>query len=186
MFQMNNFNLAYTGEKILHSDQKAYDVLDTTQIDFKNCTIKLAQKTGNILVRIAIKRETINTIPYSIVESHYTAKGGELIFINSQFNEMDAYVPRDIHGNPNGKQLLHENYKLIDGNLSSGAIYCPIAKPIKILHEYITQPTCIKNVWGVGNHQFLQEGATLKIESNPITGIDKIAFKETWKIIIYN
>ena len=51
--------------------------------------------------------------------------------------------------------------------------------------EIIIIPTCIKDAWGVGAHQFLFKGATLKkdLKSGKVTGIDKFAFDETWEII---
>lgn len=49
-------------------------------------------------------------------------------------------------------------------------------------------PTCIKDVWGSGRHQFLFEGASLKKnpETKKVTGIDKEAFDNTWEVINKN
>ena len=54
-----------------------------------------------------------------------------------------------------------------------------------LLPEISIIPTCIKDAWGVGAHQFLFEGATLKkdLKTGKVTGIDKVAFNETWEII---
>ena len=57
-----------------------------------------------------------------------------------------------------------------------------------MLFDVIKEPTCIKNAWGEGQHQFLYEGAVLKkdLKTQKITGIDKEAFKKTWMILENN
>lgn len=51
--------------------------------------------------------------------------------------------------------------------------------------KIIIIPTCIKNAWGEGSHQFLSLGATLKIdlETGRVTGISKDAFDRTWEFV---
>ena len=65
------------------------------------------------------------------------------------------------------------------------AIKVKSTKVAYLLPEAIIMPTCIKDAFGEGKHQFLFPGATLKqdIETGKINGIDKNAFNETWEII---
>lgn len=174
----------YTGETIKHNDGIDYAVLDVSKLNFEAPEAKFGKKTKPTLIRKANSGEEIVTSPGQIEESRIIAKGGELVFINQlPDGKEDAFIPRDSSGAPNGQQILDERYELVGGDISNeGAFYRPKGAPSRLLHEVITQPTVIKDAWGTGNHQFLAEGATLKIENGRVTGIDKAAFDETWSI----
>jgi hypothetical protein len=174
----------YTPETILHTDGIAYAVLDCAKLDFSGRDVKFGKKTKPTLVRIAKKGEVIITQPGTVEESRIEATGGELVFTNYLPGDVeDVFIPRDAHGNPNGREILSERYRMIGGNiLGEGGLFQPRNAPFKLLHEAITEPTCIKDAWGPGNHQFLGKGATLKLDGTRVTGIDKAAFDETWSI----
>lgn len=175
---------AYTGETIRHNDGRVYSVLDTTKIEFESHAVVIGSKTKLTHARAAMPSEVIVTSPGSTEEARYTALGGEVVFINLLPNGVeDAYVPRDAEGNANGQAILEQRYTHVAGDLTSGATYRPNAVPSRLLHEVVDRPTVIKDAWGVGAHQFLDKGATLKADGNRATGIDKAAFDETWSIL---
>lgn len=175
---------AYTGETITHSDGIAYQVLDTTRLDFSAEGVVLGKKTKPTLVRAAKAGEVVVTSPGKVEESRVTAKGGELMFINHLPGGVeDMFIPHDAAGVPNGRQVLDERYELVGGDVNAdGAYFRPSGLPNPLLHEVIDRPTVIKDAWGAGSHQFLGEGATLKSEKGRVTGIDKAAFDETWSL----
>ncbi|MFZ4540530.1 MAG: hypothetical protein ACOYNL_01815 [Rickettsiales bacterium] len=179
---MTNIENAYTGEMMTHSDGINYAVLDTTKLDFSNSAY--GKKTKATLIKIAKPGEEIIANPGKVEESRVTAKGGEYIFINQLPNgQVDAYMPREADGTPNGKKTIEEKYELVGGDLNAeGAFFRPKGLPSKILYEAITKPTVIKDAWGLGSHQFLGEGSTLKADNGRATGIDKTAFDTTWSL----
>ncbi|MFO0389295.1 MAG: hypothetical protein ACK502_06210 [Alphaproteobacteria bacterium] len=171
-------------QTIKNSDGVNYTVLDTTKLDFDAPEAVFGKKTKPTLVRTAKPGEEIITSPGKVEESRITAKGGEVIFVNQlPDGREDAYIPRDANGRPNGQQILNEKYEAIgDDPNGKGALFRPKGSPSKLLPAAITEPTVIKDAWGPGNNQFLDVGATLKLDNGRVTGIDKAAFDETWSI----
>lgn len=174
--------LPYTQEFIQSPDGIACKVLDVAGVDFSQ-SIE-GRKSVTTLVRCAEGGEHIETKNVEKqVESVYTAKKGDAIFINLH-NPEDMYVP----GNPDGsrwqfKDLTTKGYEITGEDHENGGVLVKSTNVAKLLHEIIQQPTCIKNAWGEGQHQFLFQGATLKQNENGnITGIDKTAFDATWEI----
>ena len=131
----------------------------------------------------AEKIETTNAL--DLVESVYITKEGDAIFYNS---EKDKYVPRDGNGNAwmfdtienYGYEITAEPFKFGD----NVAIKVKSTNKAYVLPEIVEIPTCIKNAWGEGDHQFLFQGATLKKDPNSgkVTGIEKEAFDNTWEV----
>lgn len=174
--------LIYKQETIASPDGTLCKVLDTDRIDF-NAAFE-GRKATETLVRCAVGGERIETKnAEKKVEALYIAKAGDAIFINLH-NPDDVYVP----GNPDGsrwrfKDLAHKGYEMTGEDHKRGGILVKSTATAKLLHEIIQQPTCIKNAWGEGQHQFLFAGATLKQDDKGhVTGIDKEAFDATWEI----
>ncbi|ESQ89014.1 hypothetical protein ABAC460_14645 [Asticcacaulis sp. AC460] len=167
---------ALTGDTLLHIDGLTYAVLDPARLDF--AAAQPARKTASIRVRTATAGETIVTRPDAIEEASFFATGGELIFINDlPDGREDAYLPRDASGRPNGDEVLAGAYEAAgDGH------YRPVATPCPVLHQVIDRPVVMLDVWGPGQHQFLTLGASLKLESGRVTGIDRHAFALTWTV----
>ncbi len=118
------------------------------------------------------------------VESTYVAQDGDAIFINPH-NPEDMYVPADTDGTRwKFKDIEKKGYKITREDQENGEVLVKSTDRVKILHEAIQEPSCIKNAWGNGQHQFLFVGATLKQGDNGrVTGIDKEAFDATWEIM---
>ena len=160
-------------------------VLDTSTVDFSEAME--GRKSKETVVLKANGNEKIDTInSEGKVESTYVTKPGESIFYN---NDKDIYVPRDGNGNAwpfekisdYGYEITTEPFQF-NGNI---AVKVKSTNKAKVLPEIITIPTCIKDAWGEGAHQFLYEGATLKKDptNGKVTGIDKEAFDQTWEIL---
>ncbi len=171
--------MKYTNEVITSPDNIACDVLEVTGVDFR--AAERGRKKTETTVRKAEPGEEIVTRNNGIVESVYVTVGGEAIFIN---NPDDVYVP----GNPDGSrwqfsELEQKGYEIIS-RVDSETVTVKSAQTFPILPEIITQPTCIKDAWGPGQHQFIFKGATLKLNDNgSVTGIDKNAFDTTWEVL---
>lgn len=175
--------LKYSGESINSPDGISCKVLNTNTLDFSNFVF--GRKTIETLVRKAEGGEKIETKNSDmIVEAVYIAKPGDAIFINLH-NSNDMYVP----GNPDGSRwkfsdLTSKGYEITGEDHERGGVLVKSTTKSKLLHEIIQEPTCLKDAWGKGQHQFLFNGATLKQGDNGrVTGIDKEAFDKTWEII---
>ena len=177
--------LIYTSETIVSPDGIECKVLDTSKVDFSEAME--GRKSKETIVLKANGGEKIDTInSEGKIESTYITKPGESIFYN---NEKDIYVPRDGNGNAwlfdkitdYGYEITEEPYQFNDNT----AIKVKSTNKAKVLPEIITIPTCIKDAWGEGAHQFLFEGATIKQDllTGKVTGIDKEAFDQTWEIL---
>ncbi len=176
--------LCYTDEIICNKNGVPCRVLDISKLDFSKACVGRRKEVTVLKAKGNEKIETCNSA--GLIESTYIANYGDAIFIN---NERDIYVPRDLLGNAWKFDCIESyGYKIVSNIFSyngSDAIKVKGIKLSKLLPEIIACPTCIKDAWGYGEHQFLFEGATLKmdIESGRITGIDKSAFFDTWEII---
>jgi hypothetical protein len=173
--------LPYTSETVADPQGQSARVLDASSVDFKNAA--MGRKKAETLVHKAMGGEEIVTRNKAgQVESTYVAQAGDVIFVNLH-NRDDVYVP----GKPDGSRmkfdrLKHEGYEVV-GDDKSGGVRVKSAVVSPLLTEAVTEPTCIKDAWGVGNHQFLYAGATLKKNADgAVTGIDKTAFDATWEI----
>lgn len=174
--------LPYTAETVSSPDGIACKVLDSKAVNFAGAVE--GRKATETLVRRAEGGEAIETKNgQGKVESVYTAQAGDAIFINLH-NSDDMYVP----GNPDGsrwqfKDLTSKGYEITGDDQERGGVRVKSTAMSKLLHEAVEEPTCIKNAWGEGQHQFLFAGATLKLNNNSsVTGIDKTAFDATWEI----
>lgn len=176
--------LPYTESVITNPDGVACRVLDTSKIDFADAAN--GQKTALTLVQLAKGGEEIITRNSAgQIESTYTTQAGDAIFENLH-NPDDRYVP----GNADGTRwqfsdLRAKGYEIVDTENRNGRAYATIrnASQFRILHEVIDQPTCLKDAWGEGQHVFLYPGASLKLNDNgSVSGIDKEAFDNTWKL----
>lgn len=175
-------SLIYREESLVSPDGISCKVLDTDNVDFSAAVE--GRKATETLVRCAVGGEHIETKnSEKRVESVYIAKSGDAIFVNLH-NPDDVYVP----GNPDGsrwqfKDLTSKGYEITGDDHEKGGVLVKSTKTAKLLPESIQQPTCIKNAWGEGQHQFLFTGATLKKDDKGnVTGIDKEAFDATWEI----
>jgi hypothetical protein len=178
-----SIDAAYTGQFVRNSDGQDYEVIDPAKVTFNGPEAGFGKKTKPTLARIARAGEEVVTNPGSIEESRVTAAGGEAIFINElPGGKRDEYIPRN-NGIANGQQILNERYELIGGDINAeGAYFRPKGAPVQILHEAVIKPTVILDAWGKEQHQFLTNGATLKLQDGRITGIDKAAFDDTWSV----
>lgn len=173
--------LPYLDETIASPDGIACRVLDSARVDFTNAA--QGRKAALTLVCRAEGGENIETKnKEGLVESVYVAKAGDAIFVNLH-NRADTWVP----GNTDGTRwqfagITEHGYEVSGRDSESGGILLKSTKTAALLHEAVQEPTCVKNAWGEGNHAFLYKGATLKLEGDRVTGIDKHAFDNTWEI----
>lgn len=177
--------LFYKNEIITSPDGIECKVLDESKIDFSNSC--KGRKNKETLIFRANGNEKIETINSDgNVESTYVTNPGDAIFYN---NKKDIYVPRDSNGIAwQFDKIIDYGYEITEGPYqinNNTAIKVKSTSIAYLLPEIIIIPTCIKDAWGVGAHQFLFKGATLKkdLKSGKVTGIDKFAFDETWEII---
>ncbi len=178
--------LTYKNEFIKDAEGHPHAVLDVTRSDFANDeTATHGKKTAPTFAFRGKAGQKVITSQGGNTETSFVCDGGEIVFVNRLPNgQMDIYVPRDNSGRSTGEQILKDDYKLLSGSLSEppGALFQPNARPARILLEAITQPTVIVDAYGAGQHQFLAEGATLKISGSTVTGINQAAFDATWSV----
>ncbi len=175
--------LPYSGETLANPEGKICPVLDTTRVDFSTAVLGL--KKTETLVRRAKGGEVIITRNKAgKIETRYTAKPGDAIFVNLH-DEKDTYCP----GNPDNTRwqfddFLTNGYEITAGSLAYGTVKVRSTVISKILPEAVSEDVCIKDAWGPGEHQYLYKGATLKLsESGRVIGIDKSAFDDTWEVL---
>lgn len=175
--------LAYKEEWVDNPEGIACQVLDGAKVDFSSAVS--GRKSAETLVRRAEGGEIIQTKNSDgQVESTYAAKDGDAIFINLH-NLDDIYVP----GNEDGSrwqfsELEDKGYEIVGDDHENDGIRIKSTSVSKLLVEAVQDPTCIKDAWGEGQHQFLFKGATLKFnDDGHVTGIDKEAFDATWEVM---
>lgn len=174
-------SLPYLDETLTSPDGTPCRVLDVALLDFSHAA--QGRKAAPTLVRCATGGEHIETKnSEGMVESVYTAQAGDAIFVNLH-NLDDVYVP----GNSDGTrwkfaELTGKGYEIVGDDHANGGTLIKSTKMAALLHEAVRSPTCIKDAWGAGQHQFLYAGATLKSDAGKVTGIDKEAFDQTWEI----
>lgn len=174
--------LPYLDETLLSPDGIRCRVLDVARIDFAGAVT--GRKAAETLVRRARGGEDITTRnAEGKVENTYVARTGDAIFINLH-NRSDIYVP----GNADGTrwqfdELEAKGYIILGEDAQNGGIRVKNGAAARLLHEAVREASCIADAWGPGKHQFLFEGATLKLnDDGRITGIDKSAFDATWEL----
>ena len=175
--------LCYTGETITNPQGIACTVLDTAKIDFSNAV--KGRKAARTLVCPASGGELVQTRnSKGDIESVYLARRGDAIFINLH-NPDDRYVACDTHGKRlQVDDLPSHGYDIVGDDPEGRGLLAVNTKTYPVLHEVVTKPTCIKDSWGSGQHQFLFPGASLKRnEYGRVTGIDKESFDATWEVI---
>lgn len=171
--------MIYKNEFIENEEGISCQVLDIESLNFNNCPYGIKSKVTMVLN--AKGGEKITTITSGGIEGVYVAEKGDAIFCNS---ESDIYVPHDSNGKAwKFNDLKEHNYEIV--NSEDGCAYVRSNNKALVMIGCIEKPTCIKDAWGKGSHQFLFEGATLKkdLNSGAITGIDKKAFEETWLVL---
>jgi hypothetical protein len=179
---MTKTSLHYTTEVVISPDNVTTQVLDVSKIDFSFAELG-RKKTETIVKQAHGGEEIVTRNKQGHVESTYVAQPGDAIFINIH-NTQDIYVP----GRPDGtrmkfNQLSAAGYEVVAQDQKMGGVRVKSAAYSKLLLEIVSMPTCIKDAWGPGSHQFLYAGATLKLNDNgAVTGIDKTAFDATWEI----
>ncbi|MBI1215903.1 MAG: hypothetical protein GC185_08815 [Alphaproteobacteria bacterium] len=174
--------LPYKEEYIDSPDGTRCKVLDVAAVDFSGAA--QGRKATETLVRCAQGGERIETKnTKGKIESVYTARKGDAIFTNLH-NPDDVYVP----GNTDGTRwqfsaLESKGYEITADDYEHGGVRVKSTKTASLLQEAVREPSCIKDAWGAGQHQFLFTGATLKVDDKGhVTGIDKKAFDATWEI----
>jgi hypothetical protein len=175
--------LPYTTDIESSPEGTACQVLDTKAVDFS--AAKLGRKTAETLIRRAKGgEELITRNKDGQIENTYVAKAGDAIFINLH-NADDRYVPADRDGTRwQFSQLAEKGYIVTSGDPATGEVRVKNGQSFRVLSEAVEQPTCIRDAWGPGQHQFLFPGATLKLNDNgSVTGIDKSAFDATWELL---
>lgn len=176
--------LVYTNESIMNEDGISCFVLDVDKIDFSTGVLG-RKKTITKVVR-AYEGEVIETInSKGLVESSYVTKEGDAIFINGS---RDVYAPRDENGvSWKFDSIASYGYDICKRYVENNRDCVDIIsnKTSMLLPHVILIPSCIKNAWGEGFHQFLFEGATLKQDRDTlrVTGIDSQAYDRTWEVL---
>lgn len=168
----------FTGEIIVFNNIK-FKVLDVLKLNFKNANIGI--KSAKTKVKRAKGGEKIETINENgKIEGVEIAKEGDAIFCN---NDKDIYIPHESNSESwKFDEIEKHGYKIIEKQ--DEYIIIQSNNEALLLFDIITCPTCIKNAWGEGKHQYLYEGAVLKkdLKSGKVTGIDKNAFEKTWEV----
>jgi len=156
------------------------EVLNLNSLDFSNAKIGIKCTLTKVLKALGGEK-IITTNKDGLIEAIYIANENDAIFVNSN---IDKYVPRDDCGNTfKYNEIAKYGYEIVERE--SDYLIVRSNNKALLLVEEIKKPTCIKNAWGKGSHQFLFEGATIKkdIKTGKITGIEKDAFKATWLIL---
>lgn len=156
-----------------------FKVLDVKSVDFSSADTGVKSKITKVIKATGgeiIETKNANGQTESIV----VAEPNDAIFCN---NDLDRYIPRDKGGN----HLKVDNLNCCGYTVTSqqdNVLFVKSNKPAKLLIGAIKEPTCIKDAFGEGVHQFLYSGATLKQEigTTKVRGIDKDAFESTWEI----
>ncbi len=171
--------MIYTGE-VINFDGKDFKVIDTSKLDFSKA--KLGVKASLTKIVVAKNDEIIETKNNKgEVETIHKVKKGEIIFCN---NDDDRYCP--CYDNGNGWKLedIEKNGYVFVENKDDCIMIRSNNKAL-LLVEFIQENSCIKDAFGEGQHQFLYKGEKKKkdLKTEKITGIDKIAFENTWTIL---
>lgn len=176
--------LPYLSEKIASPDGIPCEVLDTLKVDFGQASVQGRKKAETLVKEAKGGEEIVTRNKEGQVESTYIAQKGDAIFVNLH-NAADVYVP----GNADGSrwkfsELAQRGYEVVRNDAKKGGAIVKSAQIFKLFTEAVEKPTCIKDAWGPGQHQFLFNGATLKKNDNgSVTGIDKSAFDATWETL---
>lgn len=170
---MKKTRLPVTGELIADPEGNLVPVLDTDKISAKGAV--LGRKKAATIVRRADVGEKLGQSFEGGQETfEYITEEGDAIFVNGP---TDEYVPPSNKGGRLKFDALETNgFEIVEKNESEAKVLSP---PTYLLVGIVDSRVCIKNAWGLAdkleNHQFLSEGATLKIGSNGkvVSGIDK-------------
>ena len=171
--------LAYTGETISGPDGKLFPVLNEPAVDFKAAAEgRKSAETYVLRAQGGEAIETKNTTGQKENGDVHIAKSGDAIFQNLH-NPDDRYVPNN---SLKFDALEQSGYEIVRKE-AEDRVFIKSKTKSKILVEAVSEPICIKDAWGAGQHQFLYPGATLKLNDNgKVTGIDKSAFDATWEV----
>jgi hypothetical protein len=177
-------------------------VLDTDKIDFSNA--KHARKKATTLVIEAHGGENTAQIFANGKETQwpYTAQKGDAIFIQGDIEAglnfmktgevsethgpIDVYVPDNAKLSSTGrlqfKDLETEGFEILppqDWDIGT-MVKSP---PAKILHEANQYWVCITPKKEGGQIKFFPPKSSFKLLDGQVSGINKIAFDETWEIL---
>ncbi len=175
--------LPYLCETVLSPDGVPCTVLDTLRVDFS--VAARGRKRAHTLVREAKGGEEIVTrTALGQIETVYVARQGDAIFCNIH-NPDDMYVPGHADGTRwKFSELTARGCDVVETCPDKGVVVIRTPAVAQILPRAVDRPTCIRDVWGQGAHQFLYPGATLKRNGGgQIAGIAKDAFEATWEIL---
>lgn len=157
-----------------------FKVIDEQKLDFTNA--KMGFKSAKTKVVCAKGGEIIETKNNEgKIECISKAEKGSAIFCN---NDADRYIPRNSNGQCyKFNEIEKHGYDIVESK--DDYIIIQSNNKALLLFDLIKEPSCIKDAWGEGQHQFLYEGAVIKkdCKNAKITGIDKVAFKNTWTIL---
>lgn len=178
-----NISKAYIDRYIETPDGIRAQILDPSRIDFSNSV--MARKISKILIEKAVGGEEIVTRNiYGQVETIYTTQPGDAIF-NYPHCLDDRYVPADSIR----RRWKYDDVLIRDDlniEFSDGCTYLVGGSPCQVLPNVIDRVTCLENLWGQGQHQFLYPGATLVLRDNlQVSGVDQAAFMMGWELHSY-
>lgn len=161
-----------------------YPVLDIQALDFTSAP--WGQKISETRVRCAIPGEAVYTYNSKgkLEGEPYLCEGGEAIFQNLH-DLKDQYVPANAEGQRlKFSELERHGFATVSRHEHDGSIRVVNTQKYKILTDIVDQPLCIRNVRGLGKHQFLPAGSALKLgKSGRVSGVEPTAFEKTWAII---
>ena len=174
--------LPYLAETIQSPDEIECGVLDALNVNLNKASTRGRKKAETLVKEAQGGEEIVTRNKEGQIESTYTAQKGDAIFVNLH-NTDDVYVP----GNADGSrwqfsELQQRGYDIIRNHPETSGVIVKSAQTFKLFTNAVEKPTCIKDAWAPGQHQFLFTGATLKFQDNGrVTGIDMEAFDATWE-----
>ena len=173
----------YTAEIIQNPQGVGCRVININALDFTQA--KLAKKSAVTRLRSAKGGEKIETKnAKGDIENTYIAQKGDALFINPHLAD-DCYVPANADGTRwQFKDIPLKGYDIVGTDPANDDLFIKSNQNAYILLNIIQEPSCIKNAFGHGQHQFLFKGASLKkSHDGQITGIDQDAFNATWEVV---
>jgi hypothetical protein len=174
--------LRYTGQTELNSqNNKYYEILDSQSVDFTGA--EYYEKIGRAHVSRALGGETFT----NETGDPSVANAGDAIFTTVKLEDGKFVPVKDATGKidtflPPGQKFdeLDKKYEILQTNEDGGVIVRTKGN-FKMLPGVVTQPTCLIEPWGKGyGNQFLEPGATLKLEPQGVTGINPHGFDGIW------
>lgn len=172
----------YLDENLVSPCGTICKVLDTASIDYSSF-VPAVKKVFPLVFR-ANGGELIEAKNQDgTIETTVIADVNDAIFM-SPTNINDLYIPQGIHGGRLKFDELEENgFKVIKFLSFTAIVIAKQLTPCLVLLNSIHTPTCIKDAFGPGRHQFLYPGAVLKKTERGVSGISKEIFDSTWEVL---